>query len=156
MEPPFPSLSSCEKSFLNSQIFTIAADQNVLESDVNAFAADIARYNSQLNRALKEYPSISYKEDPNGKLIAKAAIKYAYDFLDLLLDIMKNLEVVGTMTEKMEGRIQLLDEFIWHKEILIQSTYIPAARDELEAFHDPNKRKHLEEKLSRMLKKKDA
>ncbi|MBN2151907.1 MAG: hypothetical protein JW839_10700 [Candidatus Lokiarchaeota archaeon] len=137
---------------------TIAAklhDQEVGTTDdtlVQEFAAATGGYSRAINDALKAYASIDYSTEPTVKVRSKALIGYAYDFLALLVDIVRVMEASPTASTEVARRLDLLEDFLLQKESLISSTYVDAARRELAAFHDPSVRGALEERLARLLR----
>ncbi|MEX2680199.1 MAG: hypothetical protein Q6373_001245 [Candidatus Sigynarchaeota archaeon] len=118
------------------------------------FAAASAGYSRAINEALKAYAGIDYFAEPQTKTRAKALIGYAYDFLALLVDIVKILEATPPAVQEVARRFDLLEDFLLQKESLVSTTYLDAARKELAAFHDPSVRDALEEKLARMIRER--
>ncbi|MBD3187141.1 hypothetical protein GF325_09955 [Candidatus Bathyarchaeota archaeon] len=148
---PFHFLDELEQGFQRGALFSTPVDQAIDEEKVNSFAGDVAEYNKQVNLALKEYAKIDYHVDPESKILAKAVIKYACDFLELLIAIIKNLDASKVMNEDLEEKFHLLHGVIMNKDILINAVHVPSARDELRAFHDQSVRDGLESMLSKQL-----
>ncbi len=124
------------------------------EAMAKEIAMKTSEYSHAINVGLKAYSAIEYTTDPNAKARAKARIGYAYDFLSLLIDIVKVMEVDHPAKEEAARRFDLLEDFLLQKENLVASTYLEAAKMELAAFHDPAVRDALEEKLARMIRER--
>ncbi|MHA1369586.1 MAG: hypothetical protein ACTSWN_04645 [Promethearchaeota archaeon] len=152
MDEPFPELSELERNFLDifENLFADGKDE-IDDGMVTDFSGQIAVYNRNLNKAMQEYAKIDYFSDPEKKENAKAFIKYGYNFLDLLIDILKYLNIYKEMPDPVLKRIGLLESFIKLKEKLIRDEYLPAAQEELIHFHDSNIRNMLEHQLSSRL-----
>jgi hypothetical protein len=124
------------------------------EAMAGEFAAASAGYSRAINDALKAYAGIDYAVEPSAKTRAKACINYAYDFLALLMDIIKVMDLDPPAVKEVARRFDLLEDFLLQKGSLVGSTYLDAAKHELAAFHDPSVREKLEEKLARMIKER--
>ncbi len=124
------------------------------EAMAGEFAAASAGYSRAINDALKAYAGINYAVEPSVKAHAKARINYAYDFLALLMDIVKVMGLDPPAVKEVARRFDLLEDFLLQKAYLVGSTYLDAAKRELAAFHDPSVREKLEEKLARLIKNK--
>ncbi|NMC04672.1 MAG: hypothetical protein GYA24_05640 [Candidatus Lokiarchaeota archaeon] len=129
-----------------------AAGGAVDEALASEFATASSTYSRALNVALQAYAGIDYAVDPGAKAYAKARINYAYDFLALLVDIVKVLEMDAPDTKELPRRLDLLEELLLQKESIVASTYLESAKQELVAFHDRTVREQLEEKLARMIR----
>jgi hypothetical protein len=124
------------------------------EALMGEFAAASAGYSRAINDALKAYAGIDYAVEPIAKARAKAHINYAYDFLALLMDIVKVMDLDPPAVKEVARRFDLLEDFLLQKGSLVGSTYLDAAKHELAAFHDPSVHDALEEKLARMIKER--
>jgi len=124
------------------------------ESIVADFSKAAGEYSQKINDALKVYAGIDYNTDPDMKTSAKARINYAYDFLSLLIDIVKAMDASPVNMKEVSRRFDLLEDLLLQKEQLVQTTYLEAAKLELASFHDPSIRNDLEEKLARFINKR--
>ena len=132
---------------------TIGGDEQSIIDDafMTAFSKSTGNYNRKINEALEIYASIDYHSEPAEKTRSKANIAYAYDFLALLLDIVRIAELDIANKQELSRRFDLLEEFLLQKETLVSTTYFDAARTELASFHDPSVRDALEESLAQFL-----
>lgn len=148
---PFHFLDEIEQGFQRVALYSTPVEEAIDEEKVNSLAGDVAEYNKYVNLALKDYAKIDYHVDPEKKILAKAVIKYACDFLELLVAIIKSLDASKVMNEEIEEKFHLLHGVIMNKDILVNEVHVPAARDELRAFHDQSIRDGLESMLSKQL-----
>jgi hypothetical protein len=124
------------------------------ETLAGEFAGAAGDYSRAINDALKAYAGIDYVVEPSAKARAKARISYAYDFLALLMDIVKVMDADPPAMKEVARRLDLIEDFLLQKGSLVESTYLFTAKQELAAFHDPAVRERLEEKLARMIKER--
>lgn len=125
--------------------------KEVDESIVNEFAYYIGEYNKLVNAALKAYALIDYRQDPGVKIKAKARLKFSYDFMDLLVDLLKRFELEPPPRDAIIQRVDLLEELLLQRDGLLVTTYADAARVELRAFHDEGVRNALDRLLLRRI-----
>nr|MDO8085138.1 hypothetical protein [Candidatus Sigynarchaeum springense] len=157
MLPPIDALHGKELAFATFAARVHDKDTTTIDDALVAeIAAASAGYNRAINEALRAYAKIDYASEPATKARAKALIGYAYDFLALLVDIVKVMEADPQAKDEAARRFDLLEDFLLQKENLVASTYLAAAKQELAAFHDPSVREALEEKLARMIRDRAA
>jgi hypothetical protein len=121
-------------------------DQLILSDEIqNQYASLVAAYSRQINVSLKEYPSI---EERNTKIQAKAILKYAYDYLHLLLELTKRIEKQSIMDLEIQS---LIIKYSDEKVKLIESVYYDQAENEIKIFYDPKIREALERDLSKRI-----
>lgn len=118
---------------------------------VNALSQDIARYNKQINLFLRAYAEIQamINEEINEvKIQAKAQLQYAYDFISMVLEILRYLDISESLDLE---RFRLITEFMHRKSELIQNNYYPTAKQELLAFYNPKLRELMEVDLAKRI-----
>jgi hypothetical protein len=118
---------------------------------VNALSQDIARYNKQINLFLRSYAEIQamINEKLNEvKVQAKAQLQYAYDFISMVLEILRFLDVSDKLDEE---RFKLITEFMHRKAELIETNYYPTAKQELLTFYNPKLRELMEVDLAKRI-----
>jgi hypothetical protein len=153
MLPPLDDLHGKELAFATFAARLHDRDGGTIDEALpGEFAAAASWYSRAINVALKAYAGIDYAAEPSAKARAKARISYAYDFLALLMDIVKVMDSDPPAAKEVARRFDLLEDFLFQKGSLVGSTYLDAAKQELAAFHDPSVREKLEEKLARMIK----
>ena len=111
------------------------------------------KYSALLNRILKNYTLIDYQEDPTTKTVHKSFLMYAYDFLDLLMKILRQIELEQGDEMIFFDNLDLLMEFAKRKEELLNSQYYPKAKEELTLFHNTDLRNQLDANLKKFLDK---
>ncbi|HME53917.1 MAG TPA: hypothetical protein VKM55_16955 [Candidatus Lokiarchaeia archaeon] len=152
MLPIFDELNDKELSFARFASVIGENEQAAIDDEFMAdFSKNTGEYNRKINDALGIYAEIDYDSDSAEKIRLKACIAYAYDFLALLMDIVRITEVNPSNQQELSPRFDLLEEFLLQKDQLVTTTYFDAARSELAAFHDPSIRDALEESLARFL-----
>ena len=148
------SLGDLERRFVaRAASLGTGIKQPTLE-ETASFSGEVASYSNLVNEALKTYPAISYHEARQEKERAKATIHFAFDFLALLVDCVKVMDKGSSDDVKaraLQERGSLIEEMVLQKASLLETTYLPVARDELAAFHDPVVREELERDLGRAL-----
>ena len=152
MLPIFDELHEKELSFAR---FAAAIGDDELAAIDDALISDFAKktseYNRTINVALGIHAEIDYYDESAEKIRSKACIAYAYDFLTLLMDIIRVTEADLVNRQELSRRFDLLEEFLLQKEQLVTTTYFETARTELASFHDPAIRDAMEETLARFL-----
>lgn len=111
------------------------------------------RYNKILNEILQHYARIDYHEAPIQKAVSKAFITYAYDFLDLLVHILRDLEHKSISSHDLCESLDLVIKFTARKETLLNTQYYPKAKEELEAFYNQELREQMDANLKKFLDK---
>jgi hypothetical protein len=125
---------------------------SVSEATLNAYAAIVGKYSRAINNQLNSYAKISYDAEKESKITFKAYIKFAYDFLALLMAILKQLDLNPAISDYVNHQFQVLENLIDNKEGLIESEYKDAAKIELEAFYSVEIRNKLDAELAKRLK----
>lgn len=131
---------------LEAQIYQLIQQFQIYpipEAKINEYAGLVARYSQEINAMLKIYPNKQIWEE---KIDIKSELKFSYDFLNMLVNIIRKLELnvhldVQTLNQAIE--------YINNREQLIKSTYRSLAIEELESFFDPQIRERLEAHLQR-------
>ncbi|MFX1309880.1 MAG: hypothetical protein ACFE9M_06825 [Promethearchaeota archaeon] len=128
----FESLSILDNSLLNQ-----LSKKSV--KDINEIAKLCAEFNHNINIILKKYyPEIKEMKD---KLLIKSTLKFYYDLIHKLTDLVRNVENFQKIDQEYYER---LIEFINKKESLISGKYKMICSQELTAFYDQNSRDSLE------------
>ncbi|MFX1499542.1 MAG: hypothetical protein ACFFDH_01105 [Promethearchaeota archaeon] len=110
---------------------------------VDEIAGVCAQFNKNINLILKKYyPEIKEMKD---KLEIKSILKFYYDLIDKLTDLVRNIENFQKIDPEYYEK---LIEFINSKEELIQGKYKTICAQELTAFYDPTSRANLEKIIS--------
>ncbi|MFX1364494.1 MAG: hypothetical protein ACFFCE_20040 [Promethearchaeota archaeon] len=110
---------------------------------VDDIAGVCAKFNKSINLILKKYyPEIKEMKD---KLEIKSILKFYYDLIDKLTDLVRNIENFQKIDPEYYEK---LIEFINSKEELIQGKYKTICAQELTAFYDPTSRANLEKIIS--------
>ena len=125
---------------------------SISEATLNEYAAIVGKYSRAINNQLNAYAKVSYDAEKESKITFKAYIKFAYDFLALLMAILKQLDLNPAVSDYVEHQFQVLENFIDNKESLIESEYKEAAKIELEAFYSVEIREKLETELDKRIK----
>ncbi|MFX0102752.1 MAG: hypothetical protein ACFFCS_24505 [Candidatus Hodarchaeota archaeon] len=149
----FPELNDIELSFSIYTTLIEDTDEEIPEGKIEEYALDLSTFNKALNDALKDYSKIDYINMPTTKIEASAHIKYAYDLFSLLTEILRIMEKSPRVSE-IAKQLLVLEEFLLRKNELVQSTYLQAARKELESFHDPGVRATLDRFLQKKLQER--
>ncbi len=156
MEDPLPELHAIELAF-HSLIRKFYEEYPEISKDfILEFIQMTGEYSKELNISLKTYADIDYLKVQSAKIVMKALIKFAYDFLSLLTSIVKNIESDPSPKEEIESQIRILEDLIDRKQNLISTTYHQAASQELIAFHDKNLRSNLEAHMQKRLENKKS
>ena len=79
------------------------------------------------------------------KLVIKSTLKFYYDLIDKLTDLVRNIENFQKIDPDYYKK---LIEFIEDKDILINGKYKTICSQELTAFYDPTSRANLEKIIS--------
>ncbi len=111
------------------------------------------KYNALLNKILKSYALIDYQEDQTKKTVHKSFIMYAYDFLELLIKILRQIETEQGEEMDFYDNLDLIIEFTDRKEEMLNSQYYPKAKEELASFHNKDLRSQLDANLKTFLDK---
>ena len=110
---------------------------------VDEVAQVCAKFNKQINLILRKYyPEI---KEMNDKLEIKSVLKFYYDLIDKLTDLVRNIENFQKIDPEYYEK---LIEFIDDKENLINGKYKLICSQELTAFYDPTSRANLEKIIS--------
>lgn len=117
--------------------------------NVNEIAKLCANFNHNINIILRKYyPEIKEMKD---KLQIKSNLKFYYDLIDKLTDLVRNIENFQKIDPEYYDK---LIEFIDNKENLIEGKYRAICSRELTAFYDPVSRENLEKILLEKLEMK--
>ncbi len=126
---------------LESHLVTLLERNSV--KVVDEVAQVCAKFNKQINLILSRYyPEIKEMDD---KLEIKSVLKFYYDLLDKLTDLVRNIENFQKIDPEYYDK---LIEFIDDKENLINGKYKLICSQELTAFYDPTSRANLEKIIS--------
>ena len=110
---------------------------------IDEIAGVCAKFNKSINLILKKYyPEIKEMKD---KLEIKSVLKFYYDLIDKLTDLVRNIENFQKIDPEYYDK---LIEFIDNKEVLINGKYKSICAKELTAFYDPKSRANLEKIIS--------
>jgi len=110
---------------------------------VDEVAQVCARFTKNINLILRKYyPEIKEMKD---KLELKSILKFYYDLIDKLTDLVRNIENFQKIDQEYYEK---LIEFIDDKENLINGKYRTICSQELTAFYDPTSRANLEKIIS--------
>ena len=116
---------------------------------IDEIASVCAKFNRSINLILKKYyPEIKEMKD---KLEIKSTLKFYYDLIDKLTDLVRNIENFRKIDPEYYNK---LIEFINNKENLINGKYRAICSRELTAFYDPTSRENLEKILLEKFEKK--
>lgn len=153
-------MSYIEKKY-NRKIYEIFEDLPSLEKNliellnrnsvkvIDDIAGVCAKFNKNINLILKKYyPEIKEIKD---KLEIKSFLKFYYDLIDKLTDLVKNIENFQKIDQEYYNK---LIEFISNKESLINRKYKTICAQELTAFYDPSSRENLEKIISEKFEKR--
>lgn len=152
----FPDLDEAEVGCAGLVNTSFLESGTVNEGDLQALAAATAEYNAMVNRSLKDYANLDYADHPDQKVEAKAVIAFAFDFLSLLVDITKTLDLAVEITDTTQEKLAMVEEMVLNKERLLESVYKESAERELHAFHDESARDLFEKNLRSWLERKDS
>ena len=134
-----PELESHLLEHLNKKSLTISDN----------IAKLCAQFNKNINQILKKYyPEIKEMKD---KLEIKSNLKFYYDLIDKLTDLVRNIENFRKIDPEYYNH---LIEFIDNKENIIEGKYRTICARELTAFYDPTSRENLEKILLEKLEMK--
>lgn len=151
----FPNLHDREIHFTKFINILTSDDASLDENVAKEFYVETSLYSKEINMVLKKYAEINYKTEKKKKINAKAQLNYAYDFLSMLMAIVNTMEHQqdGNL-DQLRDQLDLLEEFLYQKENLIETTYTKSAIMELDSFYNPEIRDQLESKLESMFKQK--
>lgn len=146
-------MSYIEKKY-KSNIFEIFKELSALEKDILnllnyksiSYADKIAKLcalcNKKINIILsKYYPEIKNIDD---KLDIKVYLKFYYDLIDKLTELVRNIEQFQKLDDKYYNTIV---DFIINKEILVKGKYREICTKELTSFYDTETRNQIEKIL---------
>ncbi|MBY9005552.1 MAG: hypothetical protein KGD63_02235 [Candidatus Lokiarchaeota archaeon] len=146
-------MSYIEKKYL-SKIMEIFNNLSLIEDNIlnlikfksfnkiDEIAKECSSLNKDMNLILKRYyPEIKNIQD---KLKIKSMMKFYYDLLDSLIDLIRKIDNFQKIDDKY---YETLIKFIENKENLIKNKYIPIAAQELTSFYDKKSRANLEKIL---------
>jgi hypothetical protein len=138
----FESLSILDNSLLNQ-----LSKKSV--KNINEVAKLCAEFNHNVNIILKKYyPEIKEMKE---KLKIKSNLKFYYDLIFKLTDLVKNIENFQKIDQEYYDK---LIEFINDKDLLISGKYKEICTQELTAFYDQNSRDALEKVLIEKIEQK--
>ena len=154
-------MSYIEKKYKNN-IFEIFSELSEFEKDILnllthksiAYGDKIAKLcalcNKKINIILsKYYPEI---KDLDDKLNIKVYLKFYYDLIDKLTDLVRNIEQFRKLDENYYNSII---DFIINKEILIKGKYRDICAKELTSFYDKETRTQIEKILIAKIESKN-
>ena len=150
----FPHLNTIEGKFESLILELVDAGPIIPDHLVDTFRLLVGDYSTAVNSALKAYADIDYLATPKHKVEAKAVIKYSYDFLDLIIKILRNLSEAPELTPIVEQDLQLLEEFHAEKYRLLETNYLDHAQQELDLFYNPDIRAQLDADLAKRIEGK--
>ena len=117
--------------------------------NVNDIAILCAQFNKNINLILKKYyPEI---KDMKYKLQIKSTLKFYYDLIYILTDLVRNVENYQKIDQEYYNK---LIQFINDKIKLISGKYKDICAQELTAFYDQNTRDNLEKILIEKIESK--
>lgn len=117
--------------------------------NINQIAKLCATFNKNINLILKKYyPEV---KEMNDKLVIKSSLKFYYDLIDKLTDLVRNVENFQRIDQEYYNN---LIAFIEDKENLISGKYKTICTNELTAFYDQNSREALEKVLIEKIERK--
>ncbi|MHA2391279.1 MAG: hypothetical protein ACXAEX_04865 [Promethearchaeota archaeon] len=138
----FESLSTLDSSLLNQL-------NKKSVKNINEIAKLCADFNHQINLILKRYyPEIKAMND---KLEIKSTLKFYYDLIFKLTDLVRNIENFQKIDQEYYDK---LIDFINEKENLVAGKYKSICAQELTAFYDQNSRDNLEKVLLEKIESK--
>jgi len=139
----FDNLSTLDKDLLGE-----LSKKSV--KNVNDIAILCSQFNKNVNLILKKYyPEI---KDMKYKLQIKSILKFYYDLIYILTDLVRNVENYQKIDQEYYNK---LIRFINDKVRLISGKYKDICAQELTAFYDQNTRDNLEKILIEKIKSKD-
>ncbi|MFX1322474.1 MAG: hypothetical protein ACFFAQ_12615 [Promethearchaeota archaeon] len=117
--------------------------------NIDEIAKLCAEFNKNINLILKKYyPEV---KEMNDKLVIKSFLKFYYDLIDKLTDLVRNTENFQKIDQEYYNT---LIAFIEDKENLISGKYKAICTKELTAFYDQDSRNNLEKILAEKLKRR--
>lgn len=117
--------------------------------NVDDIAKLCAEFNKNINLILKKYyPEV---KEMNDKLVIKSSLKFYYDLIDKLTDLVRNIENFQKIDPKYYNN---LIAFIEDKENLISGKFKTICTKELTTFYDQDSRNNLEKILAEKLKRR--
>lgn len=139
----FNELSEFERDILN-----LLNHKSIAYTDKIAKLCAIC--NKKINLILKKYyPEIKNIDD---KLNIKVYLKFYYDLIDKLTDLVRNVEQFQKLDENYYNTII---DFILNKEILIKGKYREICSKELTSFYDKETRTQIEKILIQKIENKN-
>lgn len=109
-----------------------------------------SHFNKEINKILRKYyPEIKDLED---KLRIKSKLKFYYDLIDKLTDLIRNIENFQKIDENYYNE---LIKFIDQKDELIKGKYKQICQQELSVFYNKNARSRLEQILTQKIENKE-
>jgi hypothetical protein len=139
----FSELSNFEKDILN-----LLHHRSIIYADKIAKLCGLCT--KKINVILKKYyPEIKSLED---KLEIKVYLKFYYDLIDKLTDLVRNIEQFQKLDDNYYNTII---DFIINKEILIKGKYRDICTKELTSFYDKITRNQIEKILIEKIENKN-
>jgi hypothetical protein len=118
--------------------------------NINEIAQLCAKFNHNVNLILKKYyPEI---KELNEKLQIKSTLKFYYDLIFKLTDLVRNIENFQRIDPEYYEK---LINFVYEKDSLIAGKYKKICAQELTAFYDQNSRDNLEKILLEKIERKN-
>ena len=139
----FPELFPFETQIY--ELLRVMKDEGdkVNQDTVNGYADLVGKYSQTINQALKRYHTIT---DRTQKLHSKARLKYAYDFLQILIELLKCFEKTSLFNSTLHD---VICDLYTKQDDLLETQYFIAAKQELDAFNNPQIRIALERDLAK-------
>ena len=144
-------VNMCEIELRSAKLLQEWIDDNIRTSENvgNAFAKLSSNYNHFINEFLLVYAEIDYGTNAEYKVELKGELKYAYDFLELSMSIVKLIEHIKKPNGALFSMWETLDGYISRRDKLVHGEYMLAARQELITFHNTDFRAKLSANLSK-------
>jgi len=145
MNTEFDGLEKLENQLfllLNSPDWYTNHSPVALWAKLDAITAD---YSKEINRFLREYPSLKKAEE---RFNIKIRIRYALELLNRLLKIVKTYEKTGWYNPE---RLAGIQDVIKKRQTLIVEYFAPIVEQEEDIFNDIRFREKLEANLERRL-----
>ncbi|MFO8017021.1 MAG: hypothetical protein R6U96_00155 [Promethearchaeia archaeon] len=109
-----------------------------------------SKFNKEINKILKKYyPEV---KDLKDKLRIKSKLKFYYDLIDKLTDLIRNIDNFQKIDD---NYYEELIKFINEKNELIEGKYKQICQQELAVFYNKNARSQLEEILTQKIENKE-
>ena len=139
----FPELLTFETQIVELLDAMNKQGDNLDPETINHYARLIGNYSQKINETLKQYHTITKRAE---KLQSKARLKYAYDFLQILLELLKCVEMTNRLNQSLH---EVLCELYNKQDDLLETQYFIAAKRELDVFNNPQLRTALEQDLAK-------